>query len=99
MAKGQSSWKRWQQWKGQFPELAKVAMTVLSHVTGAGAGERNWCTYGFVVSTLCSRLLLDRARKLVYVHYILRAVNRVLAVDYEDKFFEWHNDEAHDSDY
>ena len=93
MAKGQSSWKWWQQWKGQFPELAKMAMRVLSQVTGAGAGERNWSTYyGFVVSTLRSRLLPDRARKLVYVHYNLRAVNRVRAVDYEERFFEWDDD-------
>ena len=83
LAKGQSSWKWWQQWKGPFPELAKVAMRVFSQVTGAGAGERNWSTYVFVVSTLRSRLLPDRARRLVYVHYNLRTVNRVRAVDYE----------------
>ena len=99
MAKGQSSWKWWQKWKGPFPELAKVAMRVFSQVTGAGAGERNWSTYGFVVSTLRSRLLPDRARRLVYVHYNLRAVNRVLAMDYEEKFFEWVDDVAQDSDF
>ena len=46
-------------------------------------GTCDWCTYGFVVSTLHGRLLPDRARKLVYVHYNLCAVNRVLAADYD----------------
>ena len=73
-------------------------MRALSQVTGAGAGKRNWSTYAFVVSTLRSRLLPDQARKLVHVHYNLRAVNRVLAMDYEEQFFEWDDDEAHDSD-
>ena len=74
--------------------MVKVAMRVLSQVTGAGAGERNWSTYGFVVDTLRSRLLPDRAMKLVYVHYNLRAVNRVRAVDYEEQFFKWDDSEA-----
>lgn len=68
-------------------------MRVLSQVTGAVAGERNWSTYGFVVDTLQSKLFPDRSMKLVYVHYNLSAVNKVQAVDYEEQFFKWEDAE------
>ena len=37
--------------------------------TAAGAGERNWSTYGFIVSRLGNKLSALRAKKLVFVYY------------------------------
>jgi hypothetical protein len=92
-AKNMPAWTWWQQWKGRVPELAKVAMRVLSQVSGAGAGERNWSTYGFIMSDLRNRLAPGRAEKLVYVHYNKRAVQRVKRVDYAESFFKWSEDD------
>ena len=59
----------WAAWGGKPPELREIAMRVLAQPVGAGAGERNWSTYSFIVDKRRNRLSVDRARKLVYVQY------------------------------
>ena len=56
---------------------------------GAGAGVRNWSTYGFIVDKRRNRLDVDRARKLVYAHFNVRLLRKVRAVDYHSEYFEW----------
>ena len=79
----------WSQNGGNIKELWHVAMRALSQPTSAGAGERNWSTHSFIHSKLRNRLTVERGRKLVYVHYNLRAVKKVKKVDYVAEFFEW----------
>jgi hypothetical protein len=79
----------WKQNGKHVKELQKVAVRALSAPVAAGAGERNWSTFGFIVSQKRNRLSSQRAEKLVFVHYNLRALNQVKRVDYEAEYFEW----------
>ena len=79
----------WRLYGGQAPQLAKVAIRALSAPTAAGAGERNWSTYGFIVSRLRNKLSALRAKKLVFVHYNKRVARKVKRVDYVSEAFEW----------
>ena len=62
-------------------------MRALAQPMGAGAGERNWSTYGFIVDKRRNRLDVDRARKLVYAHFNVRLLRKVRAVDYHSEYF------------
>ena len=64
----------------------------------AGAGVRNWSTYGFIVDTRRNRLDVDRARKLVYAHFNVRLLRKVRAVDYHSEYFEWDVEDEVESD-
>ena len=70
-------------------ELQKVAVQVLSAPVSSGAGERNWSTYGLVISDLRTRLTSERAEKLVYFHMNSRALHKVKKLDYVSEAFEW----------
>jgi hypothetical protein len=70
-------------------ELQIVARKCLSAPISAGAGERNWSSYGFIVDKKRNRLSSDRAKKLVYVFFNLRALRKLKIVDYESEFFQW----------
>ncbi|KAJ9506913.1 hypothetical protein QJQ45_002477 [Haematococcus lacustris] len=50
-----------------YPELAAVAIRVLSaHVTTAAA-ERNWSVFGQIFSKTRNRLTLESAKKIAYI--------------------------------
>lgn len=83
------AYRWWENWGGTLPELRELAMRVLAAPVGAGAGERNWSTYGFIVDQRRNRLAVDRARKLVFVHFNIRLLRKVRAVDYHSEYFAW----------
>ena len=74
---------------GTLPELRELATRVLAQPVGAGAGERNWSTYGFLVDKRRNRLSVDRGRKLVYAHLNVRLLRKVRTVDYHSEYFAW----------
>jgi len=43
---------------------------VLSAPVAAGAGEKNWSTYGHIVSDLCTSWTSEQAKKLVFMHIV-----------------------------
>ena len=80
----------WASWGGTLPELREVTMRALAQPVGGVAGERNWSSYGFIVhkrSARRNRLAVDRARKLVYVHFNVRLLRKVSAVDLSFRVF------------
>ena len=79
----------WLQNGGCVKELQQVAVRVLSAPVSSSAGERNWSTYGFIISDLRTRLTSERAEKLVYVHMNSRATKKVKKLDYVSEAFEW----------
>lgn len=83
----------WNTWGGTVEELKEIAVRVLAQPVGAGAGERNWSTYSFIVDKRRNRLSVDRARKLVFVHFNVRLLRKVHAVDYEAEYFAWEVEE------
>jgi hypothetical protein len=83
----------WETWGGTLPLLREIAKRVLAQPVGAGAGERNWSTYGFIVDKRRNKLSVDRARKLVYVHFNVRLLQKVHAVDYTSEYFAWEVEE------
>ena len=72
-----------------MPELQKVAVRVLSAPVAAGAGERNWSTYGHIVSDLRTSLTSERAKKLVFIHMNSRVIAKTRRVDYVSDTFKW----------
>ena len=50
---------------GTHPKLREIAMRDLAQPVGAGAEERNWSTYIFILDKRRNRFFVDRARKLV----------------------------------
>jgi hypothetical protein len=52
-------------WGGTHPKLREIAMRDLAQPVGAGAEERNWSTYIFILDKRRNRFFVDRARKLV----------------------------------
>jgi hypothetical protein len=92
------AYKWWASWGATLPELREVAMRALGQPVGAGAGERNWSTYGFIVDKRTSRLAADRARKLVYAHFNVRLLRKVRAIDYHSEYFAWDVEDEVESD-
>jgi hypothetical protein len=74
------AYKWWASWEDTLLEIRAVAMRALAQPVGAGAGERNWSTYGFIVDKRKNRLAVDRDRKLMYVYFNVRLLRKVRAV-------------------
>jgi hypothetical protein len=53
----------WDLFGNACPELQTVALRSLSAPISAGAGERNWSTYGFIVDKRRNKLASVRAKK------------------------------------
>ena len=83
---------------GTLPELRKLATRVWAQPVGAGAGERNWSTYGFLVDKRRNRLSVDRGRKLVYAHLNVRLLRKVRTVDFHSEYFVWDVEDEVESD-
>ena len=60
---------------GATPILQTLALWVLSQVLNTSSAERCWSSYSFIHSVKRDRLSLDRAERLVYVHYNLRLLS------------------------
>jgi hypothetical protein len=82
----------WMEYSAAAPDLAEVAIRVLSQVSSACCCERNWSTYDFIHSKLRNRLTPARAESLVYVFSNLRLLKKSTDVSYEEEFPEWAED-------
>jgi hypothetical protein len=51
----------------KFPNVSKAAMRLLSMHASTAAAERNWSAWGRVYTSLCNRLSLQAAQKMVFV--------------------------------
>ncbi|KAI8561094.1 hypothetical protein RHMOL_Rhmol04G0310100 [Rhododendron molle] len=79
------SW--WHLYGGVAPELFSLALKVLSQIVNTSCAERCWSTYSFIHTVKRNRLNVDRAEKLVFVHYNHRLLSRYRD-DYEN-FKNW----------
>ncbi|KAL7202442.1 hypothetical protein ACSBR1_034003 [Camellia fascicularis] len=66
-------------------ELFSLAVKVLSQSVNTSCAERCWSTYSYIHNVKRNKLNVDRAEKLVFVHYNHRLLTRY---DYED-FKNW----------
>ena len=71
------------------PELANVAIKILSQVASACACERNWSTYDFIHSKRRNKLTSSRAEDLVFVFSNMNLVLRTQAIEYKEKHVQW----------
>ena len=79
----------WMSFGAHVPELQKVAIRVLAHVSSVPSCGRNWST----VDIKHNRLQCTRARDVVYVHSNLRLKEKLDAVDYHQNTLEWNKHE------
>lgn len=79
------SW--WHLYGGVAPELFSLALKVLSQSVNTSCAERCWSTYSYIHTVKRNKLNVDRAEKLVFVHYNHRLLSRYRD-DYE-KFKNW----------
>ncbi|CAL5357051.1 unnamed protein product [Camellia sinensis] len=61
------SW--WHMYGGAAPELFSLAIKVLSQSVNTSCAERCWSTYSYIHNVKRNKLNVDRAEKLVFVHY------------------------------
>ena len=76
----------WQMHGSTLPDLHRLAMIVLSQPVSV------WSTYGWIQSKLRSRLLPNRARKLVMVHFALRHEAMRLKGQWDTDLLDWVDD-------
>jgi hypothetical protein len=67
----------WETYGSETPDLAAIAIKILSQPISSSSAERNWCTYEYVHSAKRNKLNATNADKLVYVHSNLRLLSRV----------------------
>jgi hypothetical protein len=79
--------------KHWHPELALVAMRVLSQVISASSCERNWSAHGHIHQKTRNRLETATTEKLVYVYSNSRMVASIRDSD-ELKMFAWDNEDV-----
>ncbi|KAL7174108.1 hypothetical protein ACSBR2_033376 [Camellia fascicularis] len=75
----------WHMYGGAALELFSLAVKVLSQSVNTSCAERCWSTYSYIHNVKRNKLNVDRAEKLVFVHYNRRLLTRY---DYED-FKNW----------
>ncbi|XP_074297184.1 uncharacterized protein LOC141627876 [Silene latifolia] len=73
----------------ETPELAQIAIKILSQPISSSLAERNWSTYKFVHSVVRNRLNNVRAEKLVFIHSNLRLLSRFTAEYKTGEFKKW----------
>ena len=90
------------------PDLAEIAVKLLSQVASSSCCERNWSTFSFIHSKLRNRMSVKLAEDLVYIHTNMKLVHRQdrikgkAASSERDKaiIWEWYpeSDEADDEE-
>ncbi|XP_074304319.1 uncharacterized protein LOC141639034 [Silene latifolia] len=68
------SW--WNAYGSETPELADIAVRVLSQPISSSSAEKVWSTYSFIHNTKRNRLNGARADKLVFIHSNIRLLSR-----------------------
>ncbi|CAL5373759.1 unnamed protein product [Camellia sinensis] len=86
-----SSW--WHMYGGAVPELFSLAIKVLSQSVNTSCAERCWSTYSYIHNVKRNKLNVDRAEKLVFVHYNHRLLTR-----YRDDYEDFNNWDAYPED-
>ncbi|XP_057469642.1 uncharacterized protein LOC130758708 [Actinidia eriantha] len=81
------SW--WHLYGGVAPELFSLALKVLSQSVNTSCAERCWSTYSYIHTVKRNKLNVDRAEKLVFVHY-----NHMLLSRYRDDYEKFKNWDA-----
>ena len=71
------------------PTLRPIAIKILAQCALNSSSERNWSMYKYVHSTICNRLLADRAEKLVYMYCNEKILNILENEDYEEGMPIW----------
>ena len=71
------------------PTLQPLAMKVLEQRASNSSFEHNWSSYKYVYSTVCNRLLADRADKLVYMYNNKKISNILQSDDYVEGMPIW----------
>ena len=90
------AYKLWASWGGTLSRnFVSLPCVFLAQPVGAGAGERHWSTYGFIVD---KRLSVDRGRKCMYAHFNVRLLRKVRAVDYHSEHMRGVENEVEISD-
>ena len=64
----------------EVPELARVAVKVLSQTISASQCERNWSTFSLIHSRQRNRLHAKRLDDLVYCHYNMRLRMKIVEI-------------------
>lgn len=83
--------QRWDMYGGKHPELQKVAIRLLSHVSSACSCERSWSAYDYIHNRRRNRLSAARARDLVFVFSNGRLVMKM--GQSEEGFVGWDEEE------
>ncbi|KAL4383909.1 hypothetical protein GQ457_15G017470 [Hibiscus cannabinus] len=68
------SW--WSTYASETPELAEIAIRVLSQPISSSSAERVWSTYSYIHNIKRNRLNAKRADKLVFIHSNIRLLSR-----------------------
>ncbi len=63
--------------KSKYPLLSSVTIKVLSIPITSAASEKNWSTYNFIHSKLQNRMVIDWAKKLVYIYWNIRILQKL----------------------
>jgi hypothetical protein len=66
----------WSNYGSETPNLAEIALKVLSQPISSSSAERSWSTYSFVWNAKRNQLNSKTADKLVYVHSNIRLQSR-----------------------
>ncbi|CAL5098119.1 unnamed protein product [Urochloa decumbens] len=67
----------WETYGSETPDLAAIAIKILSQPISSSSAERIWSTYEYIHSAKRNKLNAKNADKLVYIHSNLRLLSRV----------------------
>ncbi|KAK9690186.1 hypothetical protein RND81_09G110000 [Saponaria officinalis] len=79
----------WSTYGCETPELAVIAIKILSQPISSSSAERNWSTYKFIHSVIRNKLNNIRADKLVFIHENLRLISRFTSDYNSGEFKGW----------
>lgn len=68
------SW--WSTYGSETPELAEIALKVLSQPISSSSAERVWSTYSYIHNAKRNKLNATRTDKLVFIHSNIRLLSR-----------------------
>lgn len=81
------SW--WSTYGAETPELAEIAIKVLSQPISSSSAERVWSTYAFIHNAKRNRLNSVRADKLVFIHCNIRLISRFTSNYKDGPYRKW----------
>ena len=82
----------WETYGSETPDLAAIAIKILSQQISSSSAERIWSTYEYVHSAKRNKLNTKNADKLVYIHSNLRLLSRVTESYKKGQHSKWDMD-------